>query len=368
MEDSHNSTKTPLGSSTTFTGGWVNVIGFNSITIFGTTDQTGTFYADFSTDESTTAKTITLATATATLGYHVLIPFCKFFRIRLINDSVAQTSLNIQVILSIYDRSAMAAAIVNGGSSGDNVTITNNSIVDINRGSFSGQSTIRVVGVNPSIVTNTSEKICLNGTMNWLTSATTFEVVSTNTNDTAAGSGVQSVKIYGLDENWALANEIIATAGTSDSTATTTTFIRVFHAECINNGTYGGTNLGNITIKTSADSVHMVIGIGDGITKFGGYTIPSDSTGYITKIAGNVDKTSNVDIKIFIRKNANDVSTPFQSAFNIYEISEVSGFFSETLGAYISLQPYTDIWFEAVNGLIKDTSAILKLDIVSIVN
>lgn len=366
MIDDGNSSTTLLGANETFTGKWYNVSGFNSISVDVIVDVAGSLYVDYSIDGLTTTRTLTLGANKIALGFHILIPVCKFFRVRLVNDGSAQGSLALQTIYSIYSRSSMATTIVNGGASGDNVVLTNNSEVDLNRGSFSGQVTVRVSGVNPSILANTTEKICFNGSMNWLTAATTFEVVSTSANDTAAGSGCRSVKISGLDQNWALANETVNTAGVSDSTATTTTFIRVFSAECVSNGTYGGTNDGDITIKTTADATHMVIGAGDGKAKLGGYTIPASKTGYIKRIAANVKYSTYCDIKMYIRNNANDVTTPFQGAFNIHEISGVSGYINQELSSYITLAGYTDVWFEGVNGLTSDTSVNVDADIILI--
>jgi hypothetical protein len=73
----------------------------------------------------------------------------------------------------------------------------------------------------------------------------------------ATGSGARKVEVSGLDENVALASEVLKlalVAGASASADSTTTFIRVFGAKITECGTYGGKACANIDIETSGGS------------------------------------------------------------------------------------------------------------------
>lgn len=108
MIDLHNSTTKLLGANKTFTGKYVIVDGFNSITILGSADVAGTLYADFAIDGVTTSRTIQLSSGTTTdFGVHCLIPVAKYFRMRVVNGSSAQGSLEVQTTYSVESRIAI---------------------------------------------------------------------------------------------------------------------------------------------------------------------------------------------------------------------------------------------------------------------
>jgi hypothetical protein len=105
MIDSANSTTTALGSSATYTGKFTEVQGFNSISIIGSSDVAGTLYGEFSTDGTTVTSSLQLSTGTSTdFGTHCLAPVAKYFRVKVVNGSSAQSSIDIQTIYSTDTR------------------------------------------------------------------------------------------------------------------------------------------------------------------------------------------------------------------------------------------------------------------------
>ena len=92
MIDSANSTTTALRSSATYTGKFTEVQGFNSISIIGSSDVAGTLYGEFSTDGTTVTSSLQLSTGTSTdFGTHCLVPVAKYFRVKVVNGSSAQS-------------------------------------------------------------------------------------------------------------------------------------------------------------------------------------------------------------------------------------------------------------------------------------
>lgn len=103
--------------------------------------------------------------------------------------------------------------------------------------------------------------------------------------------------------------------GTSASTATTATFIRVYRVTVDTVGVYGNTNAGNITINavtggTVQAHVPFLDGFGFGQTQGTHYTIPRGHTGYVLDMLATVDTNKSVSFRIQIREAAGNTTTP----------------------------------------------------------
>jgi len=103
-----NSTSSSLGISATYTGTWESVLNISSISILAESDATGTLYGQFSVDGSAISRNIQLSDGlNGQLGIHSLIPIAKYFRVKVINSTTAQTSFILQTILNINARISM---------------------------------------------------------------------------------------------------------------------------------------------------------------------------------------------------------------------------------------------------------------------
>lgn len=103
----NNSTDTPLAGGATFPGAWEEVTNYASISIIAAADEVGTLWADFSTDGSTTIRSIQLSdTNSSSLGIHSLIIVAKYFKVRVINGPTLQGSFQLQTIYSRHSRIA----------------------------------------------------------------------------------------------------------------------------------------------------------------------------------------------------------------------------------------------------------------------
>lgn len=106
-----NSTTTALGSSATFTGIWEDVVNYASITVVANSDQTMTLYADFSIDGITTDRAIQLSDGlNGSAGIHSLTPVANFFRVRVVNSTVAQTSLRVKTLFHVAGKISFPTA------------------------------------------------------------------------------------------------------------------------------------------------------------------------------------------------------------------------------------------------------------------
>lgn len=122
----------------------------------------------------------------------------------------------------------------------------------------------------------------------------TVSVVSSSVNDTSAGTGARTIRIFGLDTNYSPQQEDITLNGTTPATSVNT-YRRIYRAYILTAGS-GTTNAGALTIRhtTTTANVFSVITAGYGQSNITSYTIPSGYTGYMVAYrASMLDSTSN---------------------------------------------------------------------------
>ena len=85
-----------------------------------------------------------------------------------------------------------------------------------------GVTTWNKFGYNPDIDSSTEVVASFGGTFQYLTSGETIDIVSSSTADDGdpAGTGVNSIVIYGVDENWDEQTEVVTMNGTTTVTTT----------------------------------------------------------------------------------------------------------------------------------------------------
>jgi len=160
------------------------------------------------------------------------------------------------------------------------------------------------------------------------TAASTVRIAAGgNANDTAAGTGCREVTIEGLDDTYALASETIATAGASASTATTTSFTRVFRAYGSAMGTYLGVNADEIMIETS-DGVTNIITVdahdgGQGQSLHCAYSVPDNTRAYLVHLYYNADTTKANDVHLRVADEIDVVAAPFGATRTLVEFEGV---------------------------------------------
>lgn len=143
------------------------------------------------------------------------------------------------------------------------------------------------------------------------TTARTHNIASSSANDTSAGTGARTVKIYGLSSAYALQSETITMNGTSN-VATASSYTFIYKMEVLTAGS-GGLNAGNITATAQTDSTvssYMPIGYNASADAF--YMIPAGYTAYIDSFKAGISNTTasqSADVGLFIK--------PFGGVYNL---------------------------------------------------
>jgi hypothetical protein len=119
-----------------------------------------------------------------------------------------------------------------------------------------------------------------------------MEVVSTTVNDDVAGTGIQKVKIYYLDDTWTEQITEVEMDGTTPVATSVTDIYRVNYFRASQVGTDGFAD-GTITLRHLADTpIYGSIAIGNTQARTLIYTVPLGKTVYLTDMSVSGSSTT----------------------------------------------------------------------------
>lgn len=368
-----NSTAIALGAGESFTGTAEFLFMYASVTVmvYSDVDSAANGLAmQFSADGVNWDRAKSVTVVGGSSQAHALLTISKYFRVVYTNGSSAQSEFRLQTVYHRSRERALTSGTTQTLQTWDDVALerpASDFFLDASAGRIGYASTVQKFGSNNDVGTGAYEDIWqAGGTYNWLTAASAVRVkAGGNAADTAAGAGAQSVTIVGLDENWAEASETVATNGALASSPTTTTFIRVFRAYVENAGAYTGVNTGDVTIETTGGTTVGFISAGLGQSQLGLYSVPAGKVAYLQRfrIVANSGANKTATIRLWQRRDADDVATPFKPKRLVDVFNGVSGEVSVEHATYPSFPAKTDIWFDAI-GDANATSVDVSFDLI----
>lgn len=174
--------------------------------------------------------------------------------------------------------------------------------------------------------------------------------------------------VQGLDSDWNPTSTTLTLAGTSASTASTQTFIRVFRAWVATTGTYTGANTGDVVIESPVTGDTLAFIEADaGQTQLSMFSIKAGYTAYIEHAEVYVEGKNNADVFFFQRQNADTVSAPF-SAKRILSIWDgVDGGATTSFNSRVQIPAKSDLWFTVTTGS-GSKAVVTKYDLVLVKN
>lgn len=293
-----NSTTSPLGSGSTYTGTW-ELNSLPQVLVMVKTDNSGYLYFDFSSDGTNLDSTFPSGGFRITAGtaeVHQAEKGSRYFRIRIVNDTGAQTYLRA---ITCYGLFGKLSAPLNQTLSNDSDATTVHSMsdeTDFMIGKYgTDRYTITKYGQNPSIDTGTVPEDIWNYGGTYLGFPTGSAETITVTSSATTSDATATVKIIGLDANYNAQEETI-TLNASGVGVTANTYMRVNRAYMVTPKSGQTTNVGDLTAThtTTIGNIFFKILAGTGQTNLALYTIPSGYTGYLkTYRASMADTTSN---------------------------------------------------------------------------
>lgn len=250
---------------------------------------------------------------------------------------------------------------------------TKNFLIEVAKGNVAGHSIVHKFGFNDSISTTLSP-VCSGGFYRTPTGTVTLAVISTNTNDTAAGTGAREVTIEYLDTNFVEQTATMATNGTTESTETVAGVKRLLRLYVSSSGTYATqstpSQLGDLTVQVSGGGdvwaviPQLVSGFGAGQSLIGAYTVPAGKTAYLlsTEFSSDISGTKVADFYFFKREGADDTSTPYSGIMRIQEtLTGTQGWQQQEHFTQESYPEKTDVGFLAKASASSEASVSFEL-------
>lgn len=216
-----------------------------------------------------------------------------------------------------------------------------------------GSTTIRRFGLNSAVGVSHVMVDELGAAGPYMPSSTvSIEVISSDVNDTSAGTGARQVLITGIDSNWQI-TQAIATMNGTTAVAVAGTWFRVTNVEVISSGTYGpvsnlGSNIGNITVRVAGAGTSFVrINAGNGQSFSSHFCVPVGVTGYVSGADLSTDTGKTVDLRIWARDSANTVTAPYGPTQISKQFIGVTGLNHFDYSPAIEISGGTDVWITA---------------------
>jgi len=225
---------------------------------------------------------------------------------------------------------------------------TKNYYTEVAKGNVSGTKVIHKFGRNTDVSTTTFEAIWNGGgryTGFDAVDAQLVTIVSSVATDTVDGTGLRTLRLYGLDANLEEQIEDVVLNGTTPVTSTLA-YKRLDRAKGLTAGVDHYNN-GDITIRQSVTTANIfaVIPATYNTTMIACYTIPSNMTGYIlSQRAAIANKQSaSVEVRIQVKSPGDVFTINGESALN----SIGTGFIYVDFKVPIKLESGTDIFIDA---------------------
>jgi len=165
-------------------------------------------------------------------------------------------------------------------------------LYDIAEGNVADHEAVRRFGYNNAVGTTWETVSAVSGLAPYLTSAERLNIASDDAADDGApaGTGARTVRIVGLDGNYAEISETVTLNGETN-VLTTAYFLRVFDMVVLTAGSTGA-NEGLITASNTADdAVLREIEIGENNSLNACYTVPAGHVFYITQVMASEGST-----------------------------------------------------------------------------
>lgn len=278
-----NSSTTAINNGSNFTGTWENVSGYNSLVVAVKTDQDGYYEIQFSPDGTNQDSTLTRYYRTSQIEPpHRFTITRDYFRVVFYNNSGSnqtyfrlQTQVGEKEQLNIPLDSTMSQDY-------DAIAVRPTDFhKEVALGRRQGWVTWNKFGYNEDIDTTTDPEVIASFGGSWspATSAETLDVVSSDTNDdgSPAGTGARTIRITGVDTNWAVLEEDVTLDGTTTVT-TTGSFLGINRVVVLTVGS-GGINAGTISITgNSSSNNYAEIPASEGTTQQCIFHVPADHT------------------------------------------------------------------------------------------
>lgn len=315
-----NSTTTVLGASGTFTGTW-ELNTFPDVMINCFADVTGSLFIEFSNDgtNAITDPSLGFSIGPSVNEKHIVPKGPRYFRVRYINDSTAQTTFRLYTYYGDFKANRASLNERIGRDADSNVTRPTSYQDEVSRNLRSGVSQTNKFAYRDDVDTTDGDAMIIaddtTNTPTILTSADTFGITYNSGTDGDSTTGALSLLFTYLDANQ---NQTTAihTLGSTGSDTTSFSGLGINRVVVLSSGS-ANVNTDDITITaTTGGSVQAFIPAGVSVTQQLLFHVPTNSSGVSKFIFLSAVKLSGgggaprVTFKVFVYNRG--VSTQYE--------------------------------------------------------
>jgi hypothetical protein len=189
-------------------------------------------------------------------------------------------------------------------------------LIDSSLGLVGGNSTMSKFGQNPDVDAAAEEDIWDGGGVWAAPTAARVHTLTGHANDTAAGTGAQTVQVQGLDASGDFQEETVTMNGAGGQ-ATSGSYTMIHRMYVVTAGATGW-NEGNILATAAVDAtITARISIGNNQTLMAIYKIPASRTGLLHSLYFSVNKV------IGVTPNAVDIKLKALPSGEVWQLKHV---------------------------------------------
>lgn len=188
--------------------------------------------------------------------------------------------------------------------------------LEVAKGNVPKHSIVSIFGLNPNVGLAAFEDIWgVGGLLVQPVAGETWEIVSTDANDTLAGTGARTVIVAYLDTDYIERTQEIEMNGITPVSLAGSDQFRHAASAVLSVGS-GKKNAGDIFIRNSSGGTNRsVILTADNITQDSHYTVPAGKSLYLVHFVINVNKNEDIQTRLFV------ADPTLGTEFEVYEIS-----------------------------------------------
>ena len=193
-------------------------------------------------------------------------------------------------------------------------------LIEVAKGNVAGHELVHKFGSIDNLG-STMTPVCTSGTYPTPTAAVSLEMVSSSINDDVAGTGALSVRVFGLDANWAVQEQDVTLTGTV-AAAVPGTWLRVYRLKVTGSGTYGSpaaaSHNSTINLQVSGGgaiwaTIETHGGFGLGQSEIGAFSVPTGQSAYLLHATAKSEGNKPSLVMFYVREAADTVSAPFSA-------------------------------------------------------
>ena len=150
---------------------------------------------------------------------------------------------------------------------------------------ITGKVPIKAIGHNAALSATYETVTATSAVQGYINHADSLDVVCAGAQDDTSGTGIRTITIYGLDDDWEVQSEIVTLAG-SATVRTANEFLRVYKVEATTAGS-GGVASNTILVQNAAnDTTLATIATGETRAHMGMFSVPDGKSLYIMHVSG----------------------------------------------------------------------------------